>query len=171
MKKSIFEAGRFVEIYHNSNTKFDVGRILFFDDTWLLSEMYDPYGKFDGFMLSRIENLLKIKYDTQYIANLCIKVVDDNGYNHEDENLFKDFVNNAVAAGSVLSFDTVNDDNYVGTILKCDDDHIFIKEYDNNGREDGITIVDASSVETLQFLNRESVEISNNILLYEKNKA
>ena len=171
MGKSVFEIGKIIEIYHNDPTRFDVGKILFVDDIWLIAETYDPEGNFDGFMLNRIENIFKIRYDTQYISNLGVKSAEDNGYKHEEEDLLKDFIKNAVAADSVLCLATMNDDNITGTIRKWDDDHVYIMEYTDNGEGDGITIVDACNVETLQFLNRECVNINKNIKIRSEGKG
>ncbi len=67
--KKYAEKGEFVEVYTNydQTSRFDVGKIIACDSDYFIMSRIAPDIYFDGFMLERMDRILKINSETNYI--------------------------------------------------------------------------------------------------------
>jgi len=165
MKKRFFIKNKITELYHYEDiTKFDVGKILTADDEWVLLEMYDNYGKFDGYMALRLEYVYKISYDTQYLETLEIDYIDGDNTDYSGiAAVFEDFINNVIVSGMISSISTINGDTVIGIIKEIVDGYTVVNEITNNGKNDGTTIIAFEDITAIQVGNSESRIIESNI--------
>ena len=60
------------EIYtdRDDDERFNVGYIVYNDDTYLLLKSIEPYGNFDGYDLILAEDVYRIAYGTDYLCGI-----------------------------------------------------------------------------------------------------
>ena len=129
--------GKILEVYDDTDlTKFDVGKLISYNESWILLEGYNKEGVFDGYILQKIENIFKISYNTQYILTLNLSLQDKT-----TEIRIETFMENIIKSKHRVSIITVNGDVLYGTIINKTDDCIFIENIDPTGISDGETIL------------------------------
>lgn len=169
MLESLINCG-FLEVYTDGDDgKFDVGKLLKFDEDWLFLSCVDSYGNYDGYMLLRRENVFKINYGTQYLKRLTelmqgpirpIKIPIRNLFNDVLKFVQKDYI---------VSLTLLNGNVIIGKIIETQDDKLLkIQIYLDNGSDDGVTIIAKDMISSVQFECHECLAIQKNIFFERK---
>lgn len=160
-----------LEIYAQENdSKFDVGNLLDFDDEWLLIECFDNFGKFDGYMLIRRENVFKINYQTKYTKDLA-KIIQIPTKPLQMVKSHTDLLHKVLTTllnKGIVSVTLSNSNVIIGEILSIDDLLVSIQVFLDNGIEDGISLFSLDMVSSIQFETRECEAVQQNRFLIAK---
>ncbi len=161
-----FLGSNFVEVYSDEDTsKFDVGRVLEFDENWLLLQTIDRFGKFDGYMLLKRESIYKLSYNTNYIRALRLSnAADESSPPLERNNLFEHVLAKNIKKKNVVSATLVNGDTLLGILTKATENYLYIEIYMDNGQKDGVTIFLKEMISAVQFGIQECKRIQENII-------
>ena len=156
-----------LEVYaKDDDSKFNVGQLLSFDNDWLFLLCIDTYGEFDGYMLLYRENVFKINYETKYLKDLAPQVQISKQAIEERINTNNNLLSETlklVPDGYIVSIILLNGNVIIGKICCKQDKFLKIKSYTDNGCEDGYTIITTDMISSIQFKNRECLEIQRNI--------
>lgn len=165
-----FLGPNFLEIYSDEDTsKFDVGRVLNFDENWLFFQTVDKFGKFDGYMLLKRESIYKLNYNTNYIRNLCLSnMVEESRQplkiSNLSQSLFETVIEKNIREKNVLSVTLVNGDTLIGILTKSTENYLYIDIYMNGGQKDGSSVFLKEMVSAVQFEIQECKRIQENII-------
>ena len=145
---SCINLGEYVELYSDKNdlTKFIFGKIVFCDDSHIIILSITPEGMYDGYILKRIEDIVKICTRTNYIADMISKI---------DQSSLKQFVFNNSDSSIVGLLDFAKTNNLIvsiellnsgyseafGFVNEINNNYIAIKQIDQSDKLDGITYV------------------------------
>lgn len=164
--ESLYQKG-LLEIYaQEDDSRFDVGNLLHFDDEWLLIECFDNYGKFDGYMLIRLESIFKINYQTKYVKELE-KVLQVPPKPLQTVSMQADLFHQLLISlqnNGIVSVTLSNGNVVIGEILAVDESMVSIKVFLDNGIEDGISLISCDMISSIQYETRECKAIQNNRL-------
>ncbi len=161
-----FLGSNFLEVYSDEDTsKFDVGRVLEFDEAWLFLQTVDRFGKFDGYALLNRESIYKLNYDTEYLRALRLSnTVDESKRPLERNNLLEYVLIKNIKEKNVVSVTLVNGDALFGILTKATEAYLYIEIYTDNGRKDGVSIVLKEMIAAVQFEAQECRSIQENII-------
>lgn len=153
-----------VEVYAQDEiNSFDVGYLFDVDEDWVLLKSYDRYGKYDGYMLLRLETIFKINSKTLYLENIERLITDKNSHNLKLNDGLLVSALNYIREKSVASIILDNGDAIIGKIKSFDETCITVEVYTDCGIKDGNSLIFIDSISTIIFENRGCIDIQNNI--------
>lgn len=130
--------------YSGEGKNFHVGYIIAQDKNSIIIKSITSYGKSDGFQCVRINNIMKIQYETRYLKNIeKIMVGNFNPRKNIEiikEDLFIKFAENIRSNKTLCNIITEYDSRY-GYIDNLLDEEIILKQYNDNGDSDGYSIL------------------------------
>jgi len=155
---------KLLSVYDGADTDcFNVGYLVKYDEEWFLLNCYDPYGKYDGFLLIKRDNITKIEIDSSYTKSLMeiIEVNNSNKLIHQEDLL--NYVLEDVKDRTIITITIENEDNLVGKLIDCDKEFFVLDILKNTGEYDGKVIGLLNSINAIQFGNIENEVIEKNI--------
>ncbi len=151
-------------------SKFCVGYIVDYDKENCLIACLDSYGNKDGFFCFKVEDLIKIQTDTQYL--ICLTKI--LSYNNDKEyfaqkidfkGVNKPFINRVFdyiqKEKKVASFELVENGlkDFYGFISEISDDTLVIQQISCYGCLDGFVQVDAETITNITFNSQDEQKI------------
>ena len=135
--------------YNGEGKNFHVGYIVAQDKNFIIIKSVTCYGKNDGFQCIRINNIMKIRYETRYLKNIE-KIMVENYNNSKNiefikEDIFVKFAEN-INSNNILCNIITEYDSCYGYIDKLFNEEIILKQYNDNGDSDGYCILPIDDV-------------------------
>lgn len=143
---SYIESGEYAELYSDKNdlSKFIFGKIIRKNDVYIIIAAISPKGSYDGFLLKKINDIIKICRNTKYKEDLLYKINKSEliEFNIEESgNPLIDLLCFAQSNNLVVSIELLSSGytEAFGFVNEIDNQYISINQIDENGDFDGIT--------------------------------
>lgn len=138
------------------NSKFTYGKILSVNDYEFALLMYTPYGKFDGIIVKKIDDITRIEYDGQYdqkMQKVLSRNLDAENYCIDDSLITSSILELSLKFNKIVSVELLNSgyDNVVGFVDEICDNKCTIKLIDEYGYEDGYSFILISDITQVMF--------------------
>lgn len=134
-----------VEIYIKDKEGFIVGYIEEFDDKYIKVKKISKYGFNDGYIIFKIDDILRITYESNYLKNIEKLIIENNKDNIlkskifenfelkiEDIDIYLEFLKECYKKNYECEFNLLDDDYVIGKILKIENEAIFVLTNDNS---------------------------------------
>lgn len=142
---------QFIEVYSDEDvTRFDVGKLVAYDDDWILINSFDKSGQYEGKLLISVCTIFRINYETQYIKALGIQDPNETSRFAPGTDLW-DEVLNPLSDGQLVSVTLVNGDVACGTLAEHTDKYLRINQKDEDGGDDGVAIVFREDIACIEY--------------------
>ena len=139
--------GRFIEVYADEDaTLFDVGKLIAYDDDWILIHSFDKNGQSEGNLLIRGNTIFRVNYETQYIKALGIQDPNEPAQFAPGTNLWDEVLRER----KIVSVTLLNGDVACGLLAERADRYLRIYEKDEAGEDDGVSIVFREDIACVQ---------------------
>lgn len=148
-----------IAFYCDDGETFYCGNYVKSDDCFLLIQSYSKYGRYDGFILKRIESVRKIEQYSKYLSSIdklaktmCIqpkkKIV-------VDESVLYDSILFCIENDILVSIECEGSDELItGKIISCIDNVIKFELFNEYGEYDGIAEFSPDLIESM-FIDGE----------------
>lgn len=149
--EEIKESQKLCSLYINfqDTSKFIFGKILEVDEMYIIFFSFSPDGEYDGLMLIKIDNILRIEYDDLYAARMN-RLLDDknlscklNVYSTEHNNLAELFLNMLLKEKLIISVELLDSAIYdiIGFVEEISGNICKISQVNDDGQSDGVTYI------------------------------
>jgi hypothetical protein len=143
--KKVEKSNELIEIYTKEGdlSKFLVAKVLKVSDEWVVVTTITTKGMYDGFLLIRLDDVLRLNFKTKYIEKAnklyTAKKQKHAQYNEVQEDLLLGFLefaqlNNFIVSVQLLSSEDFDVQGYIKEIEK---DLLIIETVNNYGEYDG----------------------------------
>lgn len=140
-------------VYTNeeNTSKFSMGFILDVTDTHLLLGMITPYGRYDGFSVKGLETVYRLEHGGNYHAKLFKLYTEYNQMHNEvctSEGPIRGLINHAKQNNLIITIELFESglDDAQGFVESVDNGFLTMRIVDENGRKDGESIFEISSI-------------------------
>lgn len=141
----------FIEIYSEDDvTQFDVGKLIAYDDEWILIDSFDKNGQYKEKQLMSVSTIFRINYGTKYIKALGIQDPNETSKLNPGVDLW-DEVLNALSDGQPVSVTLVNGDVACGTLAEYTEKYLRIDQKEEDGEDDGVAIVFRADIAYIEY--------------------
>jgi hypothetical protein len=163
--RNVFEESKktklLLSIYQDCNdiNKFFVGYVLEIFQDSILIDIFDEYGKNDGYLLLRLMDIIKVEKDSIYLNNLNKFIFIENAkldtLTAKGQNGIVDIISLCRKNNILLTIELIYDDFIIGFVSDEDDDYYQIETYSKDGLYQGKTFIKYTDIQRLHFLGNE----------------
>lgn len=152
----------YIELYADKNdlSKFIFGKIVSRNSFYIIISAVTPNGHYDGFVLKRIEDIIKICRNTKYKEKLLCKIDESKIKkfdNSKTENLIAELLSFAKDNNLIASIEILESgyNEAIGLINEICDNYVSIKHIAFNGEFDGITYLNTKDITQISVDSEE----------------
>ncbi len=145
--KQYLQDSSLIEMYFYSgeNNKFCCGKVVSLDEYYFTFVSFDPYGRYDGYFVRRINDLCRINANSKYINSL-INLIDNDFVEHIKFDSYNEIIPRilhlSIDNGKAVSIEIADSDSLIiGIVSSVEDEKICINNLNEYGEPDGISIV------------------------------
>lgn len=165
---------KFIGIWlYNDGDGFYSGTVKDYTEDFIILQHYTKYGKPDGLIVEKIENIESIDFDDDY-SKAMEYLIQNSSLIDLDTNIDLKITNPDTWQKDILDQQTgrkdrivriqVNNDNYYsGFVLSCDDNSLILALIGNEGQDEGKSIY---KIEDITSIRVNDIENRKKLLLY-----
>ncbi len=131
--------------YSGENDKFCCGKVVSLDDYYFTFVSFDPYGRYDGYFVRRINDLCRINANSKYI-NSIIALIDNEFVEHIKFDVYEATIPQVLRLSidnkKAVSIEITDSDSLIiGIVSSVEDNKICINTLNEYGEPDGVSTV------------------------------
>lgn len=148
------ELGRLISVFDDieNTNEFSVGFISNFNNDYYILRSITPHGRYDGFLLRKTKNILKLSTDGPYEEK--IKILSERNNTHHkncdfgNNDLVEAILTYALQNQLVVAIELLNSgcDDCTGFISSLDDEQCTIWKLNQYGKQNGTAIIEMNDI-------------------------
>ncbi len=136
-------------INFQDTSKFVFGKILKIDEMHIIFFSFSPDGEYDGLLLIKIDNILRVEYDDLYTARMN-RLINDKNFlckfdidSIENNNLIELLLNLLLKEKIIISIELLDSGTYdiIGFVEEINENTCKISQVNDDGQDDGVTYI------------------------------
>lgn len=146
-----------LEIYTDKLTQgFNVCYLLYFDETCYITQTFTKEGANNGFLLGKIKDIVKIRYDTLYLSRFdSPRITHLSSFEKEVYSDFGKLLSYYLEKGLFLGLEISSENRIYGRIQRVEEDYIFFNEYSSDSFNNGISVFSKKDIKLIEIESSE----------------
>lgn len=150
----------------NDTSKFLYGRFLCANEYYFVVYMFSCDGDFDGILVKTTDSIIRLEFDGQYEEKMQLlsseKELPEILSFLNNKYIIDQVLDYANKTQSIVSIEICSSscDDIVGFVEEMNNDMVKIKQVDEYGFDDGVTIIKLSNITQISFLSEKEKRVN-----------